>query len=546
MKIALAQQNYLVGDFAGNLARIRGAYEDAIAQGAELVVFSELSLCGYPPMDFLEFHDFLEQAGQSLRSLAEGATEVGILVGLPTRNPDPKGKDLFNSAALLYQGKVQGLIHKTLLPTYDIFDEVRYFESNKEFKLLEFKGKKLAVTICEDLWNTGDNPLYTVTPMDALADLGADLIINLSASPFDYRHAEERKKVLSGVASRYRLPVFYCNTVGAQTELIFDGGSCVYDATGALCAALPYFKEAIRVVDSHALTPVPSTAEPAEESGIYEALCMGVRDYFRKLGFRQAVLGLSGGIDSALVAVLAVAALGKENVRGVLMPSEFSSAHSVTDATALCANLGIAAETIPIQPVYQSFLSTLEPSLQHKPFDVTEENLQARIRGALLMALCNKHHYILLNTSNKSEAAVGYGTLYGDMCGGLAVIADLYKTQVYSLCRWINREQEIIPAQILEKEPSAELRPGQKDSDSLPPYEVLDRILLQYIEFRKGPAELISMGFEPSLVNRVLKLVNTNEYKRQQTPPVLRISPKAFGKGRRMPVVGKYLSGGTT
>ena len=546
MKIALAQQNYLVGDFAGNLARIRGAYEDAIAQGAELVVFSELSLCGYPPMDFLEFHDFLEQAGQSLRSLAEGATEVGILVGLPTRNPDPKGKGLFNSAALLYQGKVQGLIHKTLLPTYDIFDEVRYFESNKEFKLLEFKGKKLAVTICEDLWNTGDNPLYTVTPMDALADLGADLIINLSASPFDYRHAEERKKVLSGVASRYRLPVFYCNTVGAQTELIFDGGSCVYDATGALCAALPYFKEAIRVVDSHALTPVPSTAEPAEESGIYEALCMGVRDYFRKLGFRQAVLGLSGGIDSALVAVLAVAALGKENVRGVLMPSEFSSAHSVTDATALCANLGIAAETIPIQPVYQSFLSTLEPSLQHKPFDVTEENLQARIRGALLMALCNKHHYILLNTSNKSEAAVGYGTLYGDMCGGLAVIADLYKTQVYSLCRWINREQEIIPAQILEKEPSAELRPGQKDSDSLPPYEVLDRILLQYIEFRKGPAELISMGFEPSLVNRVLKLVNTNEYKRQQTPPVLRISPKAFGKGRRMPVVGKYLSGGTT
>lgn len=542
MRIALAQQNYHIGNFDANREKIISAIQEAKKQNADLIVFSEMSVCGYPPRDFLEFKDFIEQCNQSINKIAEHTKNIAVIVGAPSINSDMNGKDLFNSAYFLAGGKVKQIINKTLLPTYDIFDEVRYFEANRNFSLVEWNGKKIALTICEDIWNVGNNPLYVTTPMDELKKLNPDFVINISASPFDYAHADERKNVVKEVATKYQLPVFYCNAVGAQTELIFDGGSCVFNEEGELAAQLSFFKEEIKVIEfpNPSLVDVSPTTSNANK--IHDALVMGVKDYFQKLNFEKAILGLSGGVDSALVLVLAARALGNENVKAVLLPSQFSSEHSVSDAIALCKNLNIAYEKISIENVFENYLKTLSPSFENKPFDVTEENLQARIRGTMLMALSNKHHYILLNTSNKSEAAVGYGTLYGDMCGGLSVIGDIYKTQVYELCEFINRDGEIIPKNILTKAPSAELRPNQKDSDSLPDYEILDKILFQYIENRKGPKEITAMGVDKNLVERVLRLVNTNEYKRQQTPPVLRVSSKAFGQGRRLPIVGKYLS----
>ena len=555
MNIILAQQNYHIGNFEKNTAKIIAGINAAKAKGADLVVFSELCVCGYPPRDFLEFEDFIAQCYHAIDVIKAHTQDIAVLVGGPARNPQREGKDLFNAAWFLYEGEVKQVVHKTLLPTYDVFDEYRYFEPSYEWNIIPFKGKKLAVTICEDIWNLGDNPLYRVCPMDRLIAWEPDVMINLSASPFDYDHDEDRKEIILANVLKYKLPLYYCNTVGSQTEIIFDGGSLIYDAGGNIVKELPYFEEAIEGMEleklsgSHLQPVKPAAFTPLTElvfdhniNRIYDALVLGIRDYFGKMGFTKAILGSSGGIDSAVTLAVACDALGKENVRAVLMPSPYSTGHSVDDAVALSENLGNPYDIIRINDIYESFLATLEPYFKGLPFNVAEENTQSRIRGNLLMGLSNKFGYILLNTSNKSELSTGYGTLYGDMAGGLSVLGDLYKMQVYSLARFINRQQEIIPVNIIDKAPSAELRPDQKDSDSLPDYAILDRILYQYIERRQGPREIIAQGFDAALVSRTLKMVNTNEYKRNQFCPIIRVSSKAFGVGRRVPIVGKYLS----
>jgi NAD+ synthase (glutamine-hydrolysing) len=545
MKIALAQLNYHIGNFENNTSKIIEAIKKGESEGADIVVFSELAISGYPPRDFLEFTDFVDQCQLSLNKIAAFCTKIAVIIGLPTYNNSAKGKPLFNSAAFLSDGKIISFTHKTLLPNYDIFDEYRYFEPNSIFEVIEFKGRKIALTICEDLWNVQDNPLYTINPMDQLIDQGPDLMINIAASPFNYQQTATRKEILKKNAKQYKIPLFYVNHVGAQTELLFDGGSLVMRADGELVDELNYFDEDFRTFDLEEVIfddcPVLVGAIRSEIEDIHDALVMGVRNYFQKLGFRKAILGLSGGIDSAVTSAIAAEALGAENVYNVLLPSRYSSDHSVHDSVRMAENLGMPYDIIEIEEAFNSFENVLSPFFKGLPFNIAEENLQARTRGVILMALSNKFGYILLNTSNKSEAAVGYGTLYGDMNGGLSVIGDLYKTQTYELARYINRIKEVIPENIINKPPSAELRPDQKDSDSLPEYEILDEILYQYIEQRKGPKEIIRMGFETSLVNRILKMVNTNEYKRYQTPPMLRISTKAFGMGRRMPIVAKYL-----
>jgi NAD+ synthase (glutamine-hydrolysing) len=550
MRIALAQLNYVIGDFDGNVSKIIASIAKSREMGADLAVFAELSLCGYPPRDFLEFDDFVLRCERAIEMIAVQCIDIAAIIGAPARNPDLKGKNLFNAAWLLADGKVQGTANKTLLPNYDIFDEYRYFEPNRHFNVLEFKGVKIALTICEDIWNIGPDPLYVATPMDELVKQRPDLIINIAASPFNYDQEKERGEVLTANARNYGLPLVYVNHVGAQTELLFDGLSRVLDAGGNTVAKLKPFKEDLQCVDfeisSGKWMPVENKPESFDDSPkialIHDALVMGISDYFRKMGFKKAILGLSGGIDSAVTLVLAARALGTENVLAVLLPSEFSSQHSIDDARQLAENLGVRYELIGIKDGYSSILGTLKPHFGDLPFNVTEENIQARVRAVILMALANKFGYILLNTSNKSEAAVGYGTLYGDMCGGISVLGDVYKTQVYELAEYINANEEVIPRNSITKPPSAELRPGQKDSDSLPDYAILDQILCEYIEKRIGPSEIIASGFDEATVKRVLKMVNTNEWKRHQTPPILRVSPKAFGSGRRMPIVGRYLS----
>jgi NAD+ synthase (glutamine-hydrolysing) len=545
MKIAIAQLNYHIGNFEGNLQKMLKATAEAKAKGADIVIFGELATTGYPPRDFLEFRDFIRLAEASVDQLREASHGIAIVVGSPTINPFPEGKDLHNSVYFLHNGETMHLQHKTLLPTYDVFDEYRYFEPAKKHTTLEFKGKRIALTICEDLWNVGNNnPLYTVCPLDIMMHEQPDFIINVSASPFDYNHAAERIDVLRANVERYKIPLFYSNVCGAQTEIIFDGGSIVMSPDGRIYDELPYFKEEIRY---YQLDDVIKGGYDREQPKVkielvHDALLLGLKDYFGKLGLSKAVLGLSGGIDSAVTAVMATRALGKENVRVLLMPSAYSSGHSVDDARALAENLGIRYDIVPIAAPYDTFIELLQPLMEGKPFDVTEENIQARCRAILLMAVSNKHGNILLNTTNKSEMAVGYGTLYGDLAGGLSVLADLYKTEVYDLADYINKDGEIIPQNSITKPPSAELRPGQKDSDSLPEYDILDPVLYMYIEKRLGPQEIIDMGYDEKLVKRILKLVNTNEFKRHQTAPVLRVSPKAFGVGRRVPIVGKYLS----
>ncbi len=545
MKIALAQLNYHIGNFPSNEKKVIAAVEEAKVRGADLVVFAELAVSGYPPRDFLEFDDFIDRCLDTVNRIAKASKGVGVIIGGPHPNPGVKGKDLFNTAFFLNDGRVVSKHYKSLLPNYDIFDEYRYFEPGFEFQTVEFNGKKIALTICEDLWNIGDDLLYRNNPMDELYKQHPDFIINIAASPFHYDQAADRKEVLNKNVARYKLPLFYVNHVGAQTELIFDGGSLVFNSKGVVVDEMPYFREELRVYDLEEMEKQVDAREhvPMDKIAlIHDALVLGIRNYFQKLGFTKAILGLSGGIDSAVTLVLAAEALGKENVRAILMPSRFSSGHSVSDAEDLAQNLGIAHETIPIEEAFSSFETLLHPQFKDLPFNLAEENIQARVRGVILMALSNKFGYILLNTSNKSEAAVGYGTLYGDMNGGLSVLGDVYKTEVFELARYINRDATIIPENTITKPPSAELRPDQKDSDSLPPYEVLDRILYQYIEKRKGPNELIRMGFDEKEVRRALRLVNTNEYKRYQTAPTLRVSPKAFGMGRRMPIVAKYLA----
>ncbi len=545
MKIALAQINYHIGNFESNKQKIIDAIQKARRSGADLVVFAELAVPGYPPRDFLEFGDFVDQCNATLNQIASVCTETAAIIGVPTYNTEPKGKPLYNSAAFIHGGKVQKLIHKTLLPNYDIFDEYRYFEPNVRFETVSFKGKKLAVTICEDLWNVQDNPLYRINPMDHLIKQSPDIIINIAASPFNYRQAEIREEILRKNARKYKLPLFYVNHVGAQTELLFDGGSLAMNSRGEVVKELAFFEEDFALFDTE---EVEKTSNPQRQplpdaiARIHDALIMGIKNYFGKLGFQKAILGLSGGIDSAVTSVLAAKALGNENVYNVLLPSQYSSEHSVSDSLELVKRVEMPYDIIPIKESYEALEKTLQPFFKGLPFNVAEENMQARIRGVILMALSNKFGHILLNTSNKSEAAVGYGTLYGDMNGGLSVLGDVYKTQVYQLARYINRNGELIPAHIISKPPSAELRPGQKDTDSLPEYSILDTILYEYIENRKGPKEIVAMGYDKQLVDRILKMVNVNEYKRYQTPPILRVSSKAFGMGRRMPIVAKYLS----
>jgi len=545
VKIALAQLNYHIGNFEDNTSKIIQMAQKAAAMGADLIVFAELALSGYPPRDFLEFDDFIDKCELSARQIADSCPNIALIVGSPVRNLSGKGKPLYNAALFINQSVIREF-HKALLPNYDVFDEYRYFEPATTFDLLEFKGCKIAVTICEDLWNIGNDPLYRVNPMDELMPLAPDFMINIAASPFHYDQDESRREVLRQNVEKYKLPLIYVNHVGAQTELLFDGGSMAFSPNGKVHTSLNFFTEDFKIVELDQLLTddiqIDNQNIPEKIERIHDALVMGIRNYFGKLGFRKAILGLSGGIDSAVTMVLAAKALGPDNVYGLLMPSQYSSGHSIDDALSLSRKLGSPSGTLPIGEMYDVFEDKLEPFFRGTDFDLTEENMQARIRGLLLMAMSNKYGYILLNTSNKSEAAVGYGTLYGDMNGGLSVIGDLYKTEVYELARFINRDDEIIPLNTILKPPSAELRPDQKDSDSLPDYEVLDQLLYQYIEKRKGPAELLKMGFDEILVKKVLRLVNTNEYKRYQTPPILRISPKAFGMGRRMPIVGRYLS----
>jgi NAD+ synthase (glutamine-hydrolysing) len=560
MKIFLAQQNYHIGNFESNTQKIIDAIETAKQQGGDLIVFSELSVCGYAPRDFLEFEDFIAKSYAAIDVIKKHADTIGVLIGAPDRNPVKEGKDLFNGAFLLYQNEIKAIAHKTCLPNYDVFDEYRYFEPAYNWSIMEFKGKRLAVTICEDIWNLGDNPLYRICPMDELMKQQPDVMINLSASPFDYTHDEDRKATIKSNVAKYKLPLFYCNAIGSQTEIVFDGASLVFDAAANLCGELPRFTEAMQsfilndngTIDAPVIEPASrmpdkeltpiSLEENLNIEMVYNAIVLGIKDYFTKMGFTKAILGSSGGIDSAVTLALACAALGKENVRAVLMPSQYSTGHSVSDAEQLSKNLGNPYDIIPVKNIYDSFLSELKPIFKDLPFSIAEENIQSRTRGNLLMAIANKFGYILLNTSNKSELATGYGTLYGDMAGGIGVLGDCYKLQIYALAKYINKDKELIPVNIITKPPSAELRPGQKDSDSLPEYEILDKILYQYIERRQGPNEIKAQGFDAALVDRVLKMVNINEYKRNQFCPIIRISPKAFGVGRRMPIVGKYLS----
>jgi len=552
MKIALAQLNYRIGDFEGNLSRIAAAVSDATTSGAQLVVFSELSICGYPPLDLLERKEFIHTCTQYIEKLASMIDPAtGVLVGGPEFNPNKGGKLLFNSAFFLYEGRIQQVFRKSLLPTYDIFDEYRYFEPNREFNILEFQGTKLAVTICEDLWDEqpfenefSRSRLYNSNPLEELSVMNPDVIINMAASPFSHGKMEVKQAIFTGKASRYQLPLLYCNQVGAQTELIFEGGSMAIHSTGRVAAKLPYFREDIQICELEELTgpEPPQSMEdlPGRIESIADALICGIRDYFGKLGFQTATLGLSGGIDSAVTLALATKALGPDNLHVLLLPSQYSSDHSVNDSVQMARNLGVKYNILPIEELFNQFRETLQALFKELPEDITEENIQARIRSTLLMALSNKFGNILLNTSNKSETAVGYGTLYGDMSGGLSILGDVYKTDVYLLAEYLNQDQEVIPENIISKAPSAELKPDQKDIDSLPPYEVLDQILEAYIERQLPPAKLEEMGFESGLVNKIIRQVNQNEYKRYQTPPILRISSKAFGIGRRLPLVARY------
>ncbi len=548
MKIALAQLNYHIGNFENNIRSINDTIDKARNEGAELVVFSELSVCGYPPQDLLEHKEFIDSCNNALTEIANNTDEIAILIGAPSINTG-SGKTLFNSAYLIENKKIITKINKSLLPTYDIFDEYRYFEPNDQFNLIEVKGKKIALTICEDLWDEqpaltplSRSHLYKTSPLSKLMKQLPDLIINMAASPFAYSRIAIKREIFSKKAKSCKLPLIYVNQTGAHTELIFEGGSLVYNSKGTIVKSLKLFEEDLQIIDTNDIEEMHEETNtiPNDSHLIHDALITGINDFFQKLCFKKATLGLSGGIDSAVTLVLAERALGKENIRVLLMPSEYSSEHSISDSVQLAEKLGIEYDIVSINLIVKQYKASLQSIFAGRKEDVTEENIQARIRGNLLMALSNKYGHILLNTSNKSEAAVGYGTLYGDMSGSLSVLGDIYKTEVYKLAEYINNKEAVIPQNIISKAPSAELRPDQKDSDSLPEYDLLDQILIRYIEYQKSAKDIISEGFDAKVVNRVIKLINNNEYKRYQAPPMLRVTSKAFGMGRRMPLVAKW------
>jgi len=542
MKIALAQINTIIGDMPGNRERILAAYQRGVSAGADLVVTPELAITGYPPRDLLLRRSFLEQNLRVLNELASATGRTGLVVGFVGRHTARPGREATNSVALLSEGKIQAIRHKMLLPTYDVFDEDRYFEPAADNTPVDFNGTKLGLTICEDIWNDEDfwrERRYRRNPCRDLVQAGANLIINCSASPWHLGKTRTRHEMVSSMAAHIGRPIVYCNLVGGNDELVFDGQSLAFDAAGQLIARGAAFAEDFVMVDLEQAHPLTYT-EPPEEEQVYRALVLGLRDYLHKCGFKAALLGLSGGIDSALTACLAVAALGRENVRGVSLPSQFSSQGSLDDARALAENLGIKYHVIPIQPPFESVKGQLRDLFAGRPEDVTEENIQARLRGVILMALSNKFGELLLTTGNKSESAVGYCTLYGDMCGGLAVISDVPKQMVYRLARWINREREIIPQASITKPPSAELRPNQKDQDSLPPYEILDDILERYVVQGQTVSEILAAGFAESDVRRVVRLIDLSEYKRRQAAPGLKVTSKAFGMGRRLPIAQRF------
>ena len=554
MRIGLAQINTIVGDLAGNSRRIIDAYRALVAQGADLVLFPELVVCGYPPRDLLFKKHFISDVAKATAAIAVEIGTVPALLGYTEANLTGKGRSAYNSAAFCHQGKIVSSARKCLLPTYDVFDEDRYFEPAGEPSIIEVAGRRIGITICEDIWTHPLVPtrrFYSLDPVKWLREKNVALVLNLSASPWHLSKNSLRRTLVSDAAKACHCPVAYCNAVGGNDELIFEGRSVVCDAGGKFLGGLAAFREDLQVID------VPLTADPAptpnaiclhptyeqeDLADIYDALVLGVRDYAQKTGFKKALLGLSGGIDSALTAVIAAEALGPKNVIGVSLPSVISSQHSKDDARILAKNLGIEFHTIPIGDTVAAAEQTLAPIFANRPRDIAEENIQARARGLLLMAISNKFGALLLTTGNKSELAVGYCTLYGDMCGGLAVISDVFKMQVYALSRWINRAKEIIPVSTIEKPPSAELRPDQTDQDSLPAYDVLDGILKGYVEEGLSRADIVAQGYDRAVVNDIVRKVDLNEYKRKQAAPGLKITPLAFGVGRRIPIVQKYVS----
>ncbi|MCH7225541.1 NAD+ synthase [Haloferula sp. A504] len=548
MKIGIAQINAVVGDFPGNAKRLLQAYRECLEKGAELVVSPEMGLVGYPPRDLVFKSQFVPKCLQALDYLATEIGEVPFLVGyVDHHESDQPGKPFRNAAAWLERGEVRAKRWKTLLPTYDVFDERRYFEPAAACEPVEWRGRKIGVTICEDIWTDDylDRPFYRRDPVRELKEAGAEMIVNLSASPFHLGKPEQREEMLASVARKAALPLVYCNAIAAQDQLVFDGHSVVVGPSGEVVAKLPGFEEACEVVDlrQDAAETVPRSRvrmpqPPCEQ--LWRALVLGLRDYVQKTGFETVCLGLSGGIDSALTAAVAAEALGADKVHGLTMPSPYSSGGSVADSFALAENLGIRCDEVRISDIFEEVKRTMAPLFVGEAEDVTEENMQARIRGLLLMSLSNKFNHLLLTTGNKSELAVGYCTIYGDMCGGLAVISDLPKTRVYDLCRWLNREREVIPWNTIEKPPSAELRPDQKDQDSLPEYDVLDEILEAYVERHLSTDEIVDLGYEEDLVRWVQRRVDLNEWKRQQAAPGIRVTSKAFGMGRRMPIVQRF------
>jgi NAD+ synthase (glutamine-hydrolysing) len=541
MKIGFAQINPTVGDLKGNFEKILGAYERLAGAGAELIITPELAITGYPPQDLVFKSQFVPQNLELLEKLQTRIGDAGLLVGYVERNQG-RGKPFHNAAALLQSGAPLAKTHKSLLPTYDVFDEDRYFEPARRVAPLIFRGKKIGVTICEDIWTEHylPRPLYDIEPVRSLVEQGADIILNLSASPFSLNKPAVRREMVSTLARTYRRPICYCNAVGGNDQLVFDGNSIAVNSAGDLIAQLPGFQTREEIIDTDASAPL-QLARADTSADLFAALSLGVGDYLTKCNFKSAVLGLSGGIDSAVVAAVAVDALGPENVLGVSMPSPYSSRGSIDDALALARNLGIKCLQIPIANAFAAFKAQFGEIFAGLPEDTTEENMQSRLRGMILMALSNKFGHLLLTTGNKSELAVGYCTIYGDMAGGLAVISDVPKTMVYQLSRWMNRDHEVIPASTIEKPPSAELKPGQTDQDSLPPYDVLDEILRLYVEENFSARDIVAHGFDEKTVRWVQRRVDINEYKREQAAPGIKVTSRAFGVGRRMPIAQQYI-----